>query len=62
MLILLTGFEPLNDSSSNPSQEVVRGLADCLLEGVELYTANLPADHQLGLQSPLEAGLMILLR
>jgi len=55
MRVLLTGFEPFDGSSTNPSQEVVRRLVDGPPEGIELRTAILPVDHQLGPQALLQA-------
>jgi len=55
MRILLTGFEPFEGSSTNPSQEVVRRLAECPPQGIELHTAILPVDHQLAPQVLLQA-------
>ncbi|KAA3656730.1 MAG: pyroglutamyl-peptidase I [Chloroflexi bacterium] len=45
MKILLTGFEPFNKQPINPSQEIVKALADTQIEGVELVTAVLPVDR-----------------
>jgi pyroglutamyl-peptidase len=53
--ILLTGFEPFNNSSINPSQEVVRRLASYPCEGIELHTAILPVEHRRGPQELLHA-------
>jgi pyroglutamyl-peptidase len=53
MRLLLTGFEPFNHSTVNPSQEVVRRLADDPPAGCELHTAILPVEHQRGPQALL---------
>ena len=42
MRLLLTGFEPFHQWSVNPSQEVVRALADEPFAGVEVRSAILP--------------------
>jgi pyroglutamyl-peptidase len=55
MRILLTGFEPFDGSSTNPSQEVARRLAEYPPQGIELHTAILPVDHQLAPQILLQA-------
>ena len=55
MKILLTGFEPFNDSSNNPSEQVVRTLAGETIPGVCLVTAVLPVDVQAGPAALLRA-------
>jgi pyroglutamyl-peptidase len=52
MKLLLTGFEPFGGSNVNPSQQIVRALADRPIEGVQIYTALLPVDNVRG---PAEA-------
>lgn len=45
--VLLTGFEPFNGSTLNPSQQIVARLAnDDAALGVELHTALLPVDTE----------------
>jgi pyroglutamyl-peptidase len=51
MRLLLTGFEPFGGSRINPSEQVVRALAQEPPPGIELITAILSVDHQCG---PLE--------
>jgi pyroglutamyl-peptidase len=59
MRLLLTGFEPFGGERVNPSEEVVRAIADAPPEGIELTTRVLPVrprsafDHLLPV---LEAG------
>ena len=48
MKILLTGFEPFNQETINPSQQIVNAFADANIEGVELITAVLPVDRYEG--------------
>lgn len=48
MRILITGFEPFDNSLVNPSQQVVQRLANYPPEGFELFTAILPVDHRRG--------------
>ncbi len=48
MKLLLTGFEPFGGSSVNPSEQVVRALADQTFEGIALRTAVLPVDRVRG--------------
>jgi pyroglutamyl-peptidase len=55
MRLLLTGFEPFNNSSTNPSQQAVHYLADHPPAGFELRTAILPVEHQRGPQALLQA-------
>jgi pyroglutamyl-peptidase len=45
MKILLTGFEPFNQETINPSQQIVNTLAETDIEGVTLITAVLPIDR-----------------
>ncbi len=45
MKVLLTGFEPFNQQTINPSQEIINTLAHTPIEGVELITAVLPVDR-----------------
>lgn len=45
--LLLTGFEPFNGSTLNPSQQIVERLAGCrVARGVELHTTLLPVDTE----------------
>lgn len=44
--ILLTGFEPFGNMASNPSEKLVRKLADCRLDGIELSTMILPVEYR----------------
>lgn len=55
MKILLTGFEPFDGSPVNPSEQVVRVLAQHPPDGIILSTAILPVDHQRGPQALLQA-------
>jgi pyroglutamyl-peptidase len=55
MRVLLTGFEPFNNSPINPSQEVVQRLTNCPPDGIELYPAILPVEHRRGPQALLRA-------
>ncbi len=55
MRILLTGFEPFDDSPVNPSEQVVKRLAQRGVEGVELCTAILPVARLEGPQALLQA-------
>ena len=48
MRLLLTGFEPFDGSSANPSEQVVQKLAAQDLPGVELVIAVLPVDRLRG--------------
>ena len=48
MKLLLTGFEPFDNSKINPSEMVVRTLADEGIPDVILEAAILPVDHELG--------------
>lgn len=48
MRLLLTGFEPFNNSPINPSQQVVQYLAEYSPEGIEVLTAILPVEHRRG--------------
>jgi len=48
MKILLTGFEPFNDSSINPSEQIVHTLVAETIPGVHLVMAVLPVDVQAG--------------
>jgi pyroglutamyl-peptidase len=48
MRLLLTGFEPFDGSSLNPSQQIVERLAAEGLPGIELLTAILPVDRLRG--------------
>lgn len=43
--ILLTGFEPFGGMATNPSEELVRSLADCRMDGIELSTMILPVEY-----------------
>ena len=45
-VILLTGFEPFNGASINPSAEVIRTLATSTLADMHLHTATLPVVSQ----------------
>jgi pyroglutamyl-peptidase len=55
MKILLTGFEPFDCSPVNPSEQVVRALAQQPPAGIALATAVLPVDRQRGPQALLAA-------
>lgn len=46
MKILVTGFEPFNKSSINPSAKIVEKLPKMKLPGVDLITGILPVDYQ----------------
>lgn len=46
MRILLTGFEPFDGSQVNPSEKVVRALANHPPEGIDLATTVLPVDYR----------------
>ena len=48
MKILLTGFEPFDNSLINPSEQIVRALANVPISGVQIATAVLPVDLKLG--------------
>ena len=48
MRILITGFEPFDNSPINPSQQAVLRLASSPPQGIELHTAVLPVDHRRG--------------
>ncbi len=48
MKLLLTGFEPFGESKVNPSEKVVRALAQQGVDGVELFTVILPVDRVRG--------------
>lgn len=43
--ILLTGFEPFGNMATNPSEELVRSLAECRMDGIELSTMILPVEY-----------------
>jgi pyroglutamyl-peptidase len=45
MLILLTGFEPFDGATENPSRAAVAALADMSLAGARLATAMLPVTY-----------------
>ena len=45
MKLLLAGFEPFGGSAVNPSEQVVRALAQESLPGIALHTAILPVDR-----------------
>jgi pyroglutamyl-peptidase len=48
MKILLTGFEPFDNSPINPSEQIVNALTDESIPGVQLETAVLPVDLERG--------------
>ena len=48
MKLLLTGFEPFGGSAVNPSEQVVRALAQERLRRIQLRTAILPVDRVQG--------------
>ena len=48
MKILLTGFEPFDNSPINPSEQIVRTLEDEAIPGVQLETVVLPVDLMRG--------------
>lgn len=54
MKILLTGFEPFNQSTINPSDQVVRALAHEKIDGIELCSAILPVDRVRGPQTLID--------
>lgn len=43
--ILVTGFEPFGGMTVNPTQQIVEGLGERTLPGVELHTAVLPVEY-----------------
>jgi pyroglutamyl-peptidase len=45
MAILLTGFEPFDGESTNPSWEAVRGFAGQTINGQKLHTVQLPTEY-----------------
>lgn len=55
MKLLITGFEPFNGQTINPSREVVAALAERGIAGVELRSLVLPVDAERGPQQLLEA-------
>ena len=55
MKVLLTGFEPFDNSPINPSEQVVRALVGETIPGVHLETAVLPVDVQAGPAALLQA-------
>jgi pyroglutamyl-peptidase len=55
MKILLTGFEPFDDSPVNPSEQIVHALADESIPGVQLATAVLPVELARGPETLLQA-------
>ena len=55
MRILLTGFEPFDNSPINPSEQIVRTLANGSISGVQIDTAVLPVDLDLGPAALLNA-------
>jgi pyroglutamyl-peptidase len=55
MKILLTGFEPFDNSPINPSEKVVQSLAQMDIPNVQLATAILPVDRVRGPEILLEA-------
>ena len=48
MKILLTGFEPFDNSPINPSEQIVRTLANESIQGIQIETSVLPVDFKLG--------------
>lgn len=48
MNVLLTGFEPFGGSQVNPSEQVVRAIAERPPGGIRLETAILPVDQETG--------------
>jgi len=55
MRILLTGFEPFGGSQVNPSEQVVKILANHPPKGIQISTAILPVNHQAGPKELLRA-------
>jgi pyroglutamyl-peptidase len=55
MRLLLTGFEPFDGSTLNPSQSVVQALAAAPPVGVQLHTAILPVERLRGPLALLQA-------
>ena len=55
MKILLTGFEPFDNSPINPSEQIVHTLANESISGVQIDTAVLPVDLRLGPAALLNA-------
>ena len=55
MRILLTGFEPFDNSPINPSERIVRTLAKESISGVQIDTAVLPVDLDLAPAAVIEA-------
>jgi pyroglutamyl-peptidase len=55
MRILITGFEPFDNLTSNPSEEVARELAKNPPAGFELHSVILPVDHRRGPEELLRA-------
>jgi pyroglutamyl-peptidase len=55
MKILVTGFEPFNKSSLNPSKMVAEALAAEGIPGISINTAILPVDVQRGPETLIQA-------
>ncbi len=55
MKLLLTGFEPFDQSKINPSEQVVHALSREKIDGIELCTAILPVDRGRGPQTLIDA-------
>jgi pyroglutamyl-peptidase len=55
MKILLTGFEPFDNSPINPSEQIVHTLASVSISGVQIDTAVLPVDLRHGPAALLNA-------
>ena len=55
MKILLTGFEPFDESPINPSEQIIHTMADEPIPGVKFDTAVLPVDLTKGPATILKA-------
>jgi pyroglutamyl-peptidase len=55
MKLLLTGFEPFGGSHINPSEKVVKTLADKEYPNTEVITSILPVDREVGPQRLIQA-------
>jgi pyroglutamyl-peptidase len=55
MKILLTGFEPYNQSPVNPSEQIVKALTEIEIPNVSLEAAILPVDLERGPETLLKA-------
>ena len=55
MKILLTGFEPFDNSRINPSKQIIQALVNEAIPGVQLDTAVLPVHLERGPEALLQA-------